>query len=114
MINGIFCSLHFNILRAGYRGFNELYPSDHAAIWVDFDYQEILGIKPILTPPKPSCLSIDKPILRDRYNKKVWKEIYNENVIPSLTRLSTIPCQLFNKSHEKEYNGQGPLRYCRG
>ena len=64
------------IIAAGYSGFNEHYKSNHLAILVNFNINDILGIREKTTPSSPKPLRVDHPPSRDTLNKRVWKTIY--------------------------------------
>ena len=42
-VDALLCSPNLTIRKSGYKKINEYFPSDHVALWADFDIQEILG-----------------------------------------------------------------------
>lgn len=102
-IDIILCSPTIRIKRCGYLPFDKI-PSDHRAIWVDFDTKDILGLNP--DPPLKfearRLKSIDPRIVK-RYLDYIIKAATNENLITDIDALALIPKEEWTEMNNQKY-----------
>ena len=81
-IDGIWVSNSISVLAAGYYAFGNACPSDHRALWIDLDKEQVYGHRPKeLHKPVQQRLTDKDPRLKRGYTKRL-KKAYSRSHIP--------------------------------
>ena len=104
-IDGIWATSGLHPVQGGYRAFRDAAPSDHRALWVDFDHSSLFGRPSNPSQPCKRRLSARNPRLVIKYNKELLQEAESQNWITTLQGIITEARQLgWNSNLEQEYN----------
>jgi hypothetical protein len=86
----IWCSKGIRPIAAGFLRFGQATPSDHRAVWADFQKTDLLGAAMAEFRPSVSLLRADDPRDRLKYNERSHKLLAAQNVSARLARLEAI------------------------
>jgi hypothetical protein len=89
-IDSIWCSKGICPIAAGFLRFGQVTPSDHRAVWADFQKTDLLGAAMAEFRPSVSLLRADDPRDRLKYNERSHKLLAAQNVTARLARLNAI------------------------
>ena len=116
-IDGLFATGGVPVLAAGYYPFDEHAPSDHRALWVDIDWNKVLGRhRPSSRSFHPRRLTLDNQRVVEKYIRLAEAEYRRFNVAGRLAELmssiytsfglTTQQQRIYNRIHEDAYTAR--------
>jgi hypothetical protein len=103
-IDRLYSIIGINVVAAGSLRYGDGTPSDHRVLWVDFLKSDIIGARAADYRPTVIGLRASDPRDVNRYNTRSFAKLQEAKILESLTTLSTIAPNEFNKEHQKEFD----------
>ena len=93
------------IRRAGYLAYNDGIHSKHRGLFLDFDFQALLGQNDTITPHANRRLkSEDPPVTTDKYLEVLKEDVAEHNVRERLDALSLVAHTMPQTSRQESYD----------
>jgi hypothetical protein len=103
-IDGIWVSKSLDPVRAGFLAVGSACPSDHVALWIDVNIDDVLGPQEDHTVPKINRMKASDPRLVKKYNDLSKKALLEHQVPQQLKALAKIPRHQWTEEATDQFN----------